>query len=216
MNAKEKIMKRTWIKAAAWVTLCMGSACAQASVIASDTSYGVIDGAFGTVTLSVASHGSISDLNLTIDFSKCDDPPIGPNRTSCIGEGNSFEDEIEFTLTGPTGWTVHLVGLGTYLGSQPGAGRVSVTFDDQASTPVGGGTASGSFRPVQPLIAFNGSDMFGDWTLSLHDGGPGDPLEYFGSRLDINADAVTALPEPASAAILGLGLLAIGMARRRR
>jgi hypothetical protein len=193
---------------------------AQAGVVTTNSEYGNFDGMVGSRNLTIGSHGTVTDVNLTVDFSKCDDPAIGPNGTECIGIGDAFPDEIGIYLTSPTGQKITLVAPGTYQG---GSGRVTVTFDDEAGSAVGPVLQSGSFRPVDALSAFDGLDMFGTWLLQLEDTGYGDPLEYFASRLEIGGSATeppppppTDVPEPGSAAIVALGLAGLVGARRRK
>jgi hypothetical protein len=193
---------------------------AQAGVVTTNSEYGNFDGMVGSRNLTIGSHGTVTDVNLTVDFSKCDDPAIGPNGTECIGIGDAFPDEIGIYLTSPTGQKITLVAPGTYQG---GSGRVTVTFDDEAGSVVGPVLQSGSFRPVDALSAFDGLDMFGTWLLQLEDTGYGDPLEYFASRLEIGGSATeppppppTDVPEPGSAAIVALGLAGLVGARRRK
>jgi hypothetical protein len=215
----EKLMQAKWIKSALVATLMLSGAVAQATVVATDSTYGNFDGTSRTVPLNVSGHGTILDLNLIIEFSKCDDPPIEPAGMACRGPGSSANAEIIFRLVSPDRTTVNLVNASTYSGTRPGVGRVTVTFDDEAGEGVGGPVAGGSFRPVGSLADFDGKDMFGTWGLYIQDIRFGDPLEYFSSSLDITfaggGPGPAPVPEPASLAILGLGLLGIGAARRR-
>src|SRR5690348_15307644 len=82
---------------------------AQADVIATNSTYGNFDGITGTRNLVINSHGTVTDVNLTVDFSKCDDPAIGPSGTACIGEGDGFADEMSLYLTSPGGQMITLV-----------------------------------------------------------------------------------------------------------
>jgi hypothetical protein len=105
-----------------------------------------------------------------------------------------------------------------------GAGRGTVRFDDAAAWEVGswqfndGNVSAGSFRPVEALELLKGRDMFGDWKLVVGDAGYGDPLQYFGARLEVVSDGAV-VAEPGMVTVMGAGLLALGaslMRQRRR
>lgn len=198
-------------------TLALAGA-AQADVVVTDSQYGNVDGIVIARYLDVTQHGAISKVAISVDFSKCDDPPIGPEGSQCIGEGSPYADEIGIWLTGPDGTTVRLVPLGYY--DQNSGGRVTVNFDDQA--PVLGTTMqSGAFSlPLDSFSEFDGLDMFGTWTLTLQDTDFGDPLEYFGSRLVLNGAGgdppPSSVPEPDSVALIGLGIAGVAAAHGRK
>lgn len=205
-------MYKAAINLALALVIALGGACAHATIVATNSSYGLFDGSSGTRVLSVATHGIVDDFNLRITFSKCDDPPIGPIGDVCIGTGNSFDREIAFVLTGPDGTSVRIVDFFTYTGQTPGAGRVTIRFDDQAEQVVGGSVTGGTFRPIDALAAFNGSDMYGDFVLSIFDASTEDPLEFFSASLDV---AFREVPEPGALPLLAVGLLGCGFWRRR-
>ena len=195
-------------------------ACASASaavITASNTTYGVVDGTDARRPLAVNVHGRITDVNITVEFSKCDDPPIGPNGSSCVGRSSPFENEFSLVLIGPNGQAATLVEpFATYsVGTNGGAGRVSVIFDDEALQAAGPRVQAGSFRPAETLSQFDGMDLFGSWTLYLRDFLPSDPLEFFSASLEIAYEPAP-VPEPATLAMLGLGLGLMGMRAAKR
>lgn len=202
---------------AAAILTSLVSAGACAAVVATNTDYGNIDGREAMRALKVTTRGTVLDLDIAVEFSKCDDPPIGPDGDACLGGGVPFENEFALRLVAPNGDSVDLVrAFATYQQGSRGtaAGRVSVSFDDEAASAAGPRVREGSFRPAGTLSAFDGMDMYGSWTLYLRDFFTGDPLEFFSARLEMAYEPAP-VPEPATLAVLGLGLVGIAAVRRR-
>lgn len=214
-------MSKTWIKPALSILLSTAWAVAQAGVIATDATYGWFDGDSATRTLRMSQHGIVGKLAISIDFAKCNDPGVGADGL-CIDNTGSFDNEIYFRLTAPGGATVSLAEPFTYAGSSVGAGRVTVRFDDDAGWQVGssvfnnGNVTAGSFRPLEALEGLAGRDMFGDWTLTVGDAGYGDPLQYFGAKLEVESSGPAQVAEPGMLAVMGAGLLGLATVLRRR
>lgn len=192
--------------------LALASLGANAALVtATDTTFGSFDSSSGTRTYNIVG-SQVADVNISITFAKCDDPTIGPNGSSCIGQGFSFDREIVFRLISANGTIVNLVNQDTYTGATPGSGIQEVTFDDEAATVVGGpAVVTGSFRPVGSLSAFDGENATGLWTLFIQDTVAADRLDYFRSTLTI-----TTVPEPTTLGLLGVAALALAAAKRRK
>jgi hypothetical protein len=214
-------MNKTWIKAAAVFLFGAAGAVAQAAVIATDATPGWFDGDNGTRILRIGEHGIVGSVAISIDFAKCNDPGVGEDGL-CIDNTGSFDNEIYFRLMSPGGAVISLVEPWTYAGSSVGAGRLTVRFDDAAAWQVGsaqfnnGNVAAGSYRPLEALALLGGRDMFGDWQLVVGDAGFGDPLQYFGARLEVISSGPAQVAEPGTMAVMGLGLLGMGAVLRKR
>jgi subtilisin family serine protease/subtilisin-like proprotein convertase family protein len=85
---------------------------------------------------------------------------------------HTYDADVTITLTAPDGATVTLV---TGRGGA-GDGFTDTGFDDAAGGPIAYGTApfAYTYRPEQPLAAFNGHAARGTWWLTVTDAGAGD------------------------------------------
>jgi subtilisin family serine protease/subtilisin-like proprotein convertase family protein len=84
-----------------------------------------------------------------------------------LNVSHTYDSDLVMSLTSPTGVTRTLVNR--HGGS--GDNYAVTTLDDQATTLLTTGRApfNGSFRPDQPLSAFNGMNARGTWTLRISD-----------------------------------------------
>jgi len=102
-----------------------------------------------TSVITVADDKPVVDVNVTVDIT------------------HTYDGDIEISLIGPNAVEIMLCDNR----GDGGANFVGTVFDDEASTPISNGSApfTGSFRPEQPLTAFDGLVAQGDWTLKVVD-----------------------------------------------
>jgi hypothetical protein len=173
---------------------------------------GRFDGSAGTRSVTFSETGTITDLNVTIHFAKCDGQNLMTPGEPCAATGSPFFSEMAFSLVGPDATEVTLLPrFGFNVGFT--GGEFTITFDDQAATGLGGLPADGSFQPNESLSAFDGKSLAGLWTLNILDGSTLDALSFY----DFTVTATTSeVPEPEVLGLFGLGAAGLGLARRRR
>ena len=174
--------------------------------------------AFGTATpypstINVSGViGLVADVNVTL-----------------TGFGHTFPQDVGVLLVGPRGQRVVLM---DGAGDAPTT-NVNITFDDQASSslPSSGAITSGSYKPTNLFPAdafappapgsppygsllslFNGTNPNGVWSLFVQDFSQGDSGSVSGGW----GLQITAVPEPSSLLLFGVGLIGVAAWSRRK
>lgn len=126
------------------------------------------------IPIVVSSFGAIADVNARIRLN------------------HTFDGDLVISLIAPDGTTVILSNNRGSSGDNFGSGATDCSathtvFDDSAATAISAGVApfAGSFRPDNPLSAFNGHQMNGTWKLRIADTGAADVGTAYCVQLEI-------------------------------
>ncbi len=130
-----------------------------------------IDPAGTSVPIEVRGVGPVSDLTFSIDGSACSTDPGSPT----VGIDHTYDADLAGTLTAPDGTAVRVFNR---VGAQ-GRNFCQTVFSDAASRPIQAVLAeeapfTGSWRPTEPLSAFDGRSADGTWRFSVSDAAPAD------------------------------------------
>jgi subtilisin-like proprotein convertase family protein len=153
------------------------------------------------VDLTALILGTILDLNVSVEI-----------------DGGHMED-FDLFLTSPGGTTVQFRRNFTdpFLHQDP---PFDATFDDESAvahdTQQSVGGVVGTFQPFEALSAFDGQQLAGLWTLTIHDSfapNEGNTLVAWSITGRVDTDQV---PEPATLGLLAGGLGWLAVRRRQR
>ena len=116
---------------------------------ATDTPVNIIDNSTIQSTITIGNDGVIEDLDLQLDIT------------------HTWDADLIATLTSPGGTVFTLF---SEVGSS-GDNFSGTYFDDAAADSITSGSApfAGTFRPVDAFAPLNGTDVVGDWILSIED-----------------------------------------------
>jgi subtilisin-like proprotein convertase family protein len=116
---------------------------------ATDTPVNIVDNSTIQSTITIGNDGVIEDLDLQLDIT------------------HTFDADLIATLTSPGGTVFQLF---SEVGSS-GDNFTGTYFDDSAADSITSGTApfAGVFRPVDAFAPLNGTEVVGDWILSIED-----------------------------------------------
>lgn len=192
-------LKSIFCSAAVLFTLGLSGAGATTITYASgDTPVAIPDVSSASSTITVSGAGRVLDIDALLDIT------------------HTYDNDLVLTLSHGGASVV----LSYRNGGAGGADYTNTLFDDSAASAIDAGYAeapyTGSYRPQESLSVFNGMDIAGAWTLTAADMEAGDTgtIDNWSLIADV-ADAAN-VPEPASLALCGGALLAMGGARRRR
>lgn len=120
--------------------------------------------------------GNLADLNFRIDGTDC----VTDRGAPGVGVDHSWVGDLVFRLTSPSGTTVTIINRAGGSGnSGKNFCRMALDDDVASATSINNVTASGApysgtFKPANPLAAFDGENPNGVWTLTVIDGFAGD------------------------------------------
>jgi subtilisin-like proprotein convertase family protein len=194
-------MKFTFIHCGLAALFVAGLSSAHAAPVtfsATDIPVVIADQGTVTSTIHVTSPGNVIDVDTLLNIT------------------HSYDNDLVLTLS--HGATTVL--LSYRNGGSGGADYADTLFDDSAALAINAGYAyapyTGSFRPQEPLSAFLGQQVAGDWILTATDMEAGDSGVINNWSLVADFTPAAAVPEPASLALFIFGMMGLARSRRRK
>jgi subtilisin-like proprotein convertase family protein len=134
----------------------------------------------------------ITDNNMTVSVLQVDTSLIIADLDVQLNIVHTYDSDLWLALVSPQHDTIVLSSHHGFDGDN----YTNTIFDDQATVPIGDGTApfTGSFIPDEPLSVLNGLNVQGTWLLLVDDDASGDEGELVSWEIYLTPAA--AAPEP--------------------